>query len=71
MSAQARMRPAIDYARDHGWDIGRSKCGHLRFRKAGRIVFGPSTPTSPRSSANVLAKLRRADRAIVAEETSC
>jgi hypothetical protein len=48
-------------ARGAGWRITHTGSGHLAWRPpSGRVVFTPSTPSSPRGIAEVKAKLRRA-----------
>lgn len=55
------LRPAARKAREAGWTITRARNNHLAWKPPnGRTVYCPSTPSDPRSVANVLGKLRRA-----------
>ncbi len=62
MKLSKSLRPVVDYARQHGFDISRTRGGHLRISKRGcPPVFTSSTPSDWRSTRNALALLRRAD----------
>lgn len=53
----------VQYARDHGWHIQRTRGGHLRMTRPGLPpVFTSATPSDVRSQRNAIARLRRAQR---------
>jgi len=57
-----RLWTLFGYAQVNGWDVARTKGGHLRFTKPGRpIVHTSSTPSDWRAVRNALAMLARAD----------
>lgn len=58
-STQA-MKRVVRYAINHGWEVERTRGGHLRFNKAGcPPVFTGYSPSDVRAEKNVLARLRR------------
>lgn len=57
------LQPVLDYARQHGFRVNRTRGGHLRLSKRGcPPVFTSSTPSDPRGVKNTLALLRRVNR---------
>lgn len=54
------MKRVVSFAVHHGWDVERTRGGHLRFLKAGcPPVFTGYSPSDARAEKNVLARLRR------------
>ncbi|WP_029310759.1 hypothetical protein [Acidiphilium angustum] len=53
------MRPVIDYAVAHGWEVTRRKNSHLAFRKNGVTIVTSSTPSCRRAPLNAIAQLKR------------
>ncbi len=60
-----RTTQLMAYALQHGWQVLRTRGGHLRFRKPGCApIFTSSTPSDWRAYKNALAMLVRADREV-------
>jgi len=65
------LQPLYDYAHAHGFQIGRTRNGHLRISKHGfPPVFTGSTPSDRRAVLNALARLKRVQRQSTGE-TQC
>lgn len=58
------MRRVLEEAQKLGWELVKGRKNWKLVKEGAPPVFIPSTPSSPRSCANSLANLRRADRAI-------
>lgn len=57
-----------NYAKANGWLYSRTRKGHLRFFKEGRmVVITSGTPSDWRATRNALAMLAKADREPVQE----
>lgn len=65
MGASGEIAKVLDYAKANGWEISFTRSNHLKLKKKGvRPVFCSYTPSCPRSWLNVIAELRREDRAL-------
>lgn len=53
------IKELIRQAEREGWEVDRTRSSHLRFRKNGETVIGPSTTRMTRSIKNTRAPLRR------------
>jgi hypothetical protein len=62
IAGKTKRTAAYQHADKNGWEIGRTRSGHLAMRKDGHIVYAPSTPSDWRGEKNALAKLRRCER---------
>lgn len=57
------MKRLMRFALHHGWDVERTRGGHLRFLKQGcPPVFTGYSPSDARAEKNMLARLRRIQR---------
>lgn len=57
------LKRVVRYAQDHGWNVKRTRGGHVRFIKPGcPPVFTGFSPSDVRAEKNVLARLRRVQR---------
>lgn len=57
------MKRIVRFAVDHGWNVERTRSGHVRFVKAGcPPVFTGFTLSDSRAEKNCLARLRRVQR---------
>lgn len=55
----------LEYAEVNGWSVRRSRNNHLQLRKPGaKTIFCPNTPSCHRAWLNVMAELKREDRAL-------
>lgn len=60
MSFRKDVRAIIRSARRAGWSVGFTNGGHLRFHApSGVTIYAASTPSDPRSIANLRAHLKR------------
>ena len=60
MEKTGEFRRVRQVMRRHGWTIGHTKRGHLRFiAPDGRKVFAPGSPSDHRAVKNMVAFLRR------------
>ncbi|WP_163557532.1 type II toxin-antitoxin system HicA family toxin [Halomonas sp. NO4] len=56
-----RVKPLIDYAHRHGFEVSMTRKNHLKFRRPGYpTIFTSSTPSDNRTVKNTLSQLRRA-----------
>jgi len=63
MKTSKAVRPVLELAQELGYQVSRTKGGHLRFGKPGhRTVFSSSTPSDWRTQRNIIAELRRNER---------
>lgn len=54
------LKRVVRFAVNHGWDVERTRGGHVRFIKAGLPpVFTGFSPSDARAEKNALARLRR------------
>ncbi|WP_225579141.1 hypothetical protein [Pseudomonas sp. PDM14] len=61
-----RLLPLFQYAKEHGWQIGKTNSGHFRITKPGRpIIHTSCTPSDWRAVRNAVTMLARADRYVV------
>ena len=57
------LKRVARYAVTHGWNVERTRGGHVRFIKPGcPPVFTGFSPSDARAEKNVLARLRRVQR---------
>ncbi len=55
-----RLAPLLAFAKQEGFEVARTRNGHLKFTKPGYPpVFTSSTPSDHRAIKNTLAQLRR------------
>ncbi|VFR23674.1 FIG034647: hypothetical protein in PFGI-1-like cluster [plant metagenome] len=67
-----QLLPLIEYALREGWEVIRTRNGHLKFTKPGMPpIFTSSTASDHRASRNARARLRRMQRQAGADETPC
>lgn len=60
MKITKAIRPAMEYAKELGYQASRTRGGHLRFTKPGRrSVITSSTPSDWRTTRNVISQLRK------------
>lgn len=58
-----RLKPLIDFALREGWEVVRTRGGHLAFTKPGLPpIYTGSTASDHRACRNARARLQRADR---------
>lgn len=56
-----RLRPLIEYALSEGWEVTRTRGGHLKFVKPGMPpIYTSSTTSDQRSVLNARARISRA-----------
>ena len=56
-----RLKPLIDFAVREGWQVTRTRGGHLKFTKTGLpAIYTSATASDHRAEQNALARLRRA-----------
>lgn len=54
------LKRVVRYAQDHGWNVKRTRGGHVRFTRPGcPPVFTGFSPSDARAEKNALARLRR------------
>lgn len=59
--AREGLRRLVFFALAEGWQVSRTRGGHLRFSKQGcASIFTSGTPSDHRSTRNAHARLRRA-----------
>jgi hypothetical protein len=61
MNTKTKRTAAYQHAVRNGWEIGRTKGGHLSLRLGVHTVYAPMTPSDWRGEKNALAKLRRCE----------
>lgn len=60
-----QLLPLIEYALREGWDVIRTRNGHLKFTKPGLPpIFTSSTASDHRAGRNAQARLRRMQRLV-------
>lgn len=67
--ADKRLQPLIEFALCEGWQVSRTRNGHLKFSKPGLPpIYTGTTASDYRASRNAMARLRRQQRAASGEE---
>lgn len=65
-----QLLPLIEYALREGWEVIRTRNGHLKFTKPGMPpIFTSSTASDHRAGRNARARLRRMQRQAGADGT--
>lgn len=63
MASREEVDRVIEFAREHGWEVSKTRSSHWKFVKPGRrTVYHSSTPSCPRAGKNAIAKLKRSER---------
>lgn len=59
MSSNKDFRQLIQEAEDQGWEVSKTKGGHLRWLSpSGRVVFSAFSPSDGRALKNTIRELR-------------
>lgn len=64
MSLAGEMRQLVRRKKKEGWQVERTKKGHLRwiFAATGAIIISAATPSDHRSLLNTMADLKRSEK---------